>query len=133
MGYIPVQQGTGTNQLANAVKIGWTGSRLAATVDITNLGNIVFDSHLATKQDSLNGGTIPAGANLNDYRASRIYTLAGSYTNSPVTYGLLFCLNTGSSYTAQIVIGSNAKLYYRFKNDQDVFGSWMVVTASALS
>lgn len=46
MGYNPVQQGTGVNQLNNVVKIGWTGSRLSATVDVTNLGNIVFDSHL---------------------------------------------------------------------------------------
>lgn len=46
LGYTPVQQGTGTGQLGNVVKIGWSGSRLKATVDATDMGNFVFDSHL---------------------------------------------------------------------------------------
>lgn len=41
-----VQAGTGTGQLANLVKIGWSGTRLKATVDSTDLGNFVFDSQL---------------------------------------------------------------------------------------
>jgi hypothetical protein len=46
LGYTPVQQGTGTDQHPNVIKIGWnnTEARLKATVDTTNLGNIVFDS-----------------------------------------------------------------------------------------
>ena len=42
LGYAPVQQGTGIGQIAaNVVKIGWTGSQLAATVDVTDMGAIV--------------------------------------------------------------------------------------------
>jgi hypothetical protein len=44
LGYTPVQQGTGVGQLNNLVKIGWTGSRLAITVDNTNLGVLATDS-----------------------------------------------------------------------------------------
>lgn len=88
---------------------------------------------MAVKQNALNQGLIPTGANLNDYRATNVYTLAGDYTNSPVTYGVLLCFDPGTSYTIQIVIGSNAKLYYRFKNDVDTFTSWMIVTAAEKS
>lgn len=38
LGFTPVQQGTGTGQLSNVVKIGWTGSRLAVEVDNTDFG-----------------------------------------------------------------------------------------------
>lgn len=45
-GYIPVQQGTGINQLQNAVKIGWDGTQLKATIDTTDLGGIAFKTDL---------------------------------------------------------------------------------------
>lgn len=44
LAYTPVQQGTGVGQGNNLVKIGWTGTRLAVTVDTTNLGNIATDT-----------------------------------------------------------------------------------------
>lgn len=46
LGFTPVQQGGGTNQGANNVKIGWNldGSGLRCMVDATDLGNFVFDS-----------------------------------------------------------------------------------------
>lgn len=40
LGFTPVQQGTGTGQLNNTVKIGWDGGWLRAQVDATN-----FDRH----------------------------------------------------------------------------------------
>ncbi|BCJ92599.1 hypothetical protein acsn021_01680 [Anaerocolumna cellulosilytica] len=42
LGYTPVRQGTGFGQYPNLVSIGWSGSRLKATVDSTDLGNIAF-------------------------------------------------------------------------------------------
>lgn len=56
--YTPVQQGTGIDQLSNTVKIGWGDQtkypgRLRATVDTTDLGNIVTDP-------ILNNGTLSA-------------------------------------------------------------------------
>lgn len=58
LSYVPVQQGTGIDQLSNTVKIGWGNQtkypgRLRATVDTTDLGNIVTDAYL-------NNGTLPA-------------------------------------------------------------------------
>jgi hypothetical protein len=38
LGFTPVQQGTGTGQLNNVVKIGWNGSALALQVDAVNMG-----------------------------------------------------------------------------------------------
>ncbi|WP_211441407.1 hypothetical protein [Collimonas humicola] len=40
--YTPVQQGTGIGQLSNLVKIGWANDGLKATVDVTDLGYVVF-------------------------------------------------------------------------------------------
>lgn len=39
LGFTPVQQGTGTGQLSNAVKIGWDGGALRLEVDATNFGS----------------------------------------------------------------------------------------------
>jgi hypothetical protein len=64
LGYTPVQQGTGVGQGANAVKLGWASgiNRLKATVDATDLGNIVFDSQLAGKLDVNGSGGIGFGS-----------------------------------------------------------------------
>ncbi|MEE4709059.1 phage tail protein [Pseudomonas alliivorans] len=45
LGFAPVQQGGGAGQLANPVKIGWSGSSLKATVDATDLGNLWYSSN----------------------------------------------------------------------------------------
>lgn len=47
LGFTPVQQGGGANQLTNKVKIGWgTDSRLRVTVDATDLGYFWTSSNL---------------------------------------------------------------------------------------
>lgn len=56
-----VKEGGGVGQLTNNVYIGWSGSRLKATVDVTDLGNIVFDSHFQASL-GLNGyQKLPSG------------------------------------------------------------------------
>lgn len=74
LGYTPVQNGTGVGQsTANAIKVGYAtvGGRLKATVDATDLGNIVFDTQLAayaflaglsTQTFSVGPATAPAHA-----------------------------------------------------------------------
>ena len=58
LGFTPVQQGTGNGQLAaTSVKVGWSGTRLKATVDVTDLGNIVFDGHIADVWRASNDGS----------------------------------------------------------------------------
>ena len=47
--YTPVQQGGGIGQATNKIYIGWGGNRLKVTVDVTDQGNIVFDSNTATE------------------------------------------------------------------------------------
>jgi hypothetical protein len=44
LAYTPVQQGTGVGQLGNLVKIGWTGTRVAVTIDNSNIGVLATDS-----------------------------------------------------------------------------------------
>lgn len=56
LGFTPVQQGTGVGQLPNLIKIGWSGSRIKATIDAADLGNIAFDSHIADVWRSSNDG-----------------------------------------------------------------------------
>ena len=43
LGYTPIQQGGGIGQLGDKVYIGWSGSRLKATVDAKDLGNVAFN------------------------------------------------------------------------------------------
>lgn len=47
LGFTPVQQGGGNGQSPNKIYIGWSGSRLKAQVDSTDLGNIVFDNQFS--------------------------------------------------------------------------------------
>lgn len=49
LGFTPVQQGGGTGQTTDKVFIGLgSGSRLKATVNTTDFGNVVFDGNMAT-------------------------------------------------------------------------------------
>lgn len=75
LGYTPVQQGTGTSQLSNTVKIGWSASsQLRAQVDATDFGvnwpiNITGNSATATNATNAStatnanalGGVAPSG------------------------------------------------------------------------
>ncbi len=55
LGFTPVQQGTGTGQLANTVKIGWSGSQLLAQVDATDMGPFAMQSNFTGSNQSLGG------------------------------------------------------------------------------
>lgn len=49
LGYIPIQQSGGAGQLNNnKIYIGWSGSRLKAQVDKTDLGEFVFQNHMTS-------------------------------------------------------------------------------------
>jgi hypothetical protein len=62
LGYTPVQQGTGAGQLpASAVKIGWTGSKLKAQVDSTDLGNILLLSDFTGTNQGSGYQKLPGG------------------------------------------------------------------------
>lgn len=78
--WTPVQAGTGINQTPNSVKIGWSNaSRLKATVDSTDLGNIVFDSNIGTaasKNTGTSGSTVP------------LLDGANSWSNTQTFYGV---------------------------------------------
>lgn len=62
-----VQNGTGIGQNANQVKLGWNvaTSKLKATVDTTDLGNIALESYAANKAgDTFTGAVkLPSGTN----------------------------------------------------------------------
>jgi hypothetical protein len=55
LGFTPVQQGTGTGQLSNAVKIGWSGTQLKAQVDATDMGPFVMQNGFTGGNQSLSG------------------------------------------------------------------------------
>jgi len=57
-----VQQGTGILQTTNAVKIGWDGSNLRATVDASDLGSFAFQSYVIA---SIQAETLARVTNVN--------------------------------------------------------------------
>ena len=104
LGYTPVQQGTGTGQLTNTVKIGWSSSnRLKASVDDTDLGNIVFDGNLPSSLPA-NGGNADT---VDGTHAWQMQTLADSGT----THG------TSHILTCQY---SNSEGAFRFKTTDGI-------------
>lgn len=58
LGYAPVQQGGGNEQLSNKVFIGWSGSRVKVQIDQSDMGNIVFDNHLAPYRTIASGSVV---------------------------------------------------------------------------
>ncbi|POP74571.1 phage tail protein [Pseudomonas syringae] len=78
LGFTPVQQGGGTGQLDNKVKIGWSNNGLKAMVDNTDLGNIWYANNFnpATKADW--------GTTLASYKITDAYTKAEVYAKSEV-------------------------------------------------
>ncbi|MEE4618532.1 phage tail protein [Pseudomonas alliivorans] len=74
LGFTPVQQGGGTGQLANPIKIGWSGSNLKAMVDSTDLGNLWYSRNF-NPDDKANRGTT-----LEAYGITNAYTKAESDT-----------------------------------------------------
>ncbi|MFT9070553.1 MAG: hypothetical protein ABF530_10010 [Acetobacter orientalis] len=128
LGFTPVQQGTGVNQSSNAVKIGWgTGvysGRLAATVDITDIGTFAMTSDLPTAgtitggtytKTPLNDGTgqsvlrqkftvtIPAGTGTSDHLISFPF----SYSSVPSVGAISSRELNGNQYSTVPVLWSN--------------------------
>lgn len=99
-GFTPVQQGTGVGQNpANVVKIGWSSTRLKATVDSTDLGNIVFDSQLAAYVPT--SRTITSGVGL----AGGTQNLSGNIT---IALGTPSSVGNGSTNSASGTTHSHA-------------------------
>ncbi|WP_278984617.1 hypothetical protein [Sphingobium yanoikuyae] len=64
LGYYPVRQGTGIGQVGSVIHVGWNGtSRLKATVDGLDLGNVVFDANLSGGILALNGSSVARNGN----------------------------------------------------------------------
>ncbi|EQB09672.1 gp53-like domain-containing protein [Novosphingobium lindaniclasticum] len=102
LGFWPVQQGTGYSQTTNTVKIGWSNaSRLKATVDTTDLGNVVFDSNIADVWRSSNDG---AGSGLD---ADLLDGQDGSYyTNIIARLGYQPSNRAGDTFTGTVTVPS---------------------------
>lgn len=63
LGFTPVQQGTGSGQSSNTVKIGWSpAARLKATVDATDIGYFLTGPQVPANSVSANGyEKLPSG------------------------------------------------------------------------
>nr|WP_263870110.1 phage tail protein [Pseudomonas syringae] len=70
LGFTPVQQGGGTGQLDNKVKIGWSNNGLKAMVDNTDLGNLWYSNNFKPTDKADWGTTLAA------YRIADAYTKA---------------------------------------------------------
>jgi microcystin-dependent protein len=63
LGFTPVQQGTGTGQGSNAVKIGWGGTKLLVQIDAANYDSIWPIDISGTATFATNSTTAAAGTN----------------------------------------------------------------------
>lgn len=112
LGYTPVQNGTGVGQLTNLVKIGWkTGSKLGATVDSTDIGNVAVESWVTSNflsQGDAAGKADKSGAT---FTGEVISTAANTYRTVAGNYGA-FWRNDGND------------LYLLFTASGDQYGQW---------
>lgn len=63
LGFTAVQQGTGVGQLSNLIKLGWSGSKLKATVDALDLGNMASENWVSGAFATLASFSRNMGAN----------------------------------------------------------------------
>ena len=102
LGYTPVQQGTGSGQLSNTVKIGWSSAqRLKATVDATDLGYFLTGPVVPQNSLSQNGyERLPSGLIMQWGIAA---SMAGG-ENRTITYPIAF---PNSVFNIQTTINSD--------------------------
>ncbi|MFT4091334.1 MAG: hypothetical protein QM645_11420 [Asticcacaulis sp.] len=82
LGWTPVQQGGGTGQGNNKIRLGASGGRLRAQIDNTDLGNIVHDSQIADVWRASNDGAGSAlDAGLLCGRPDTDFTLAADFSS----------------------------------------------------
>lgn len=126
LGYAPVQQGTGTGQSGNAVKIGWNGSSaLLLQVDAADFGaswpiNVTGSAASATnytaadvlsKLLTVDGAGSGLDADLLDGQSSAYYLPAGSYTAADVLSKLVTVDGAGSGLDADLLDGQSSAYY----------------------
>ncbi len=101
------QQGTGINQLANAVKIGWSAeARLKATVDVTDIGNFVFDQQLE------NAPGLLIGFSRKEYAS--YYDVDSSIWEDVPTFSLQITVTK-----APVIVDVFARIYAHFNHAPD--------------
>jgi len=123
LGWTPVQQGTGVGQLANAVKLGWDGGWLRATVDSTDLGWLITNLTLASALLDVNGSTMRRNGH-------HLYGPDNDGSGSVLDADLLDGLHASDfALLSGFENGSNANGYWR-KTPDGVIEQWGVVTGS---
>jgi hypothetical protein len=93
LGFVPVQQGTGSNQLSNTVKVGWSTTGLRCTVDVTDLG--LFAMCNASNEFTSNNNFT------NTITANGLITASDIVAESGNITALGGYFRTGNGYTAQ--------------------------------
>lgn len=123
LGYTPVRQGGGAGQLGNVVYVGWSGSRVKVQIDASDMGNIVFDHHIADVWRSSNDGAGSGlDADLLDGQDGSYYTNitarlgytplnSTSYTAADIKAKLLTVDGSGSGIDADLLDGQDGSYY----------------------
>lgn len=115
LGFTPVQQGTGTNQSGNTIKIGWGGvsnPQLRLTVDVTDNGFILTTSNIAgttfyNATALAAGGTTGSGIFFSSVGGLGILFGSGAPTASAHT-GALYLRSDGSNASNRAYINTGS-------------------------
>ncbi len=109
LGFTPPQQGTGTGQLSNTVKIGWSGTKLKATVDSDDQGAFLFEGAIGSTVQGYSANLAAWSAiatNTKQAANSNLTTLAGV---TPGATGLAILADTtGAAVRTEIGCGTMA-------------------------
>ncbi|MEE3913532.1 phage tail protein [Pseudomonas viridiflava] len=76
LAFTPVQQGTGTGQLNNLIKLGWSGSAIKATVDNSDMGNLWYSGNFDPATKANVGTTLFSYGITDAYSKAEVYTKA---------------------------------------------------------
>lgn len=100
IGYVPVQLGTGVGQGSNLVKIGWSGTRVKVTIDSTDMGNVLFDSHIGSS-------VLAYSADVVYDNVATAFTAQQSATIGTITDGATITWTVGGAQKGRVTLAGN--------------------------
>jgi len=125
LGFTPVQQGTGTGQLSNAVKIGWSGSKVKVTIDATDMGNVALESWVNQTAILRGNSNSTAGTIFSSGAPPNISSISSSGNDRNTSLQIGNAANNSASATMSFIREGQCGVHFGLDTDNVMkIGGW---------
>ena len=125
LGFAPVQQGTGTGQLNNAVKIGWSGSKVKVTIDAIDMGNVALESWVNQTAILRGNSNSTAGTIFSSGAPPNISSISSSGNDRNTSLQIGNAANNSASATMSFIREGQCGVHFGLDTDNVMkIGGW---------